>query len=731
MEIFGTVWFWTLAALGFGFVIFIHELGHFVFAKWAGVRVDRFSIGFGPVIFRKQIGETEYALSLLPLGGYVKMLGQEDLPSEVNGQAKVDPRSYLAKTWWWQALILLGGVLFNLISSYIILLGIAWYGKPTIEPVVGSMITDVRDAKGVAQPSAAVRLGLRQGDRIVKLNGEKIRDFDGVQMAVISGGRQPIVLEVERRDEQGQLQRIRLPAEGPGVTPDPDFQHGRLTLGIQPISGTVIVGAAATSGKLPDDAPRVGDEITAINGVPVPAGSNGQELLDRLLPHAGTTVQLSLHNGDETRTVSLPYAGYTFDEGMLVGYPALVQRVQPGGPDNGLKPGDMIRAVNGQELTGSTGFIALTRGLLAEKKSFTVRVWRDGQDMDLSISGRDVHGRYLIGAEVTNSTGFLPILPTLLGGKPSPLVAAGVRPGDAIIDITAPKNKDDFLASFEIATISGGVRHVVALSNDDAAALAYEKRPGLLDKISGGVKPSMMRQLIGRQVVSVKDGVLELQTRDKTAVTVAPHGISSAGWTALLNGLQNNDWITGLVMISDGRYALEIMRGAEAPVSRMVKPHDAGVAILHEPLAMKIYQLENWGEAFSIANAAAYTMIIKTLQVIPRFFQPPEQGGLDPNKSLTGPIGIFTMLKASVERFGFIKYLELMALIGLNLFLINLLPIPITDGGQLLFLAIETVTKRPLAPWARNIAMWIGLVMVGFLMVYVIGLDVLRLTGVM
>ena len=146
---------------------------------------------------------------------------------------------------------------------------------------------------------------------------------------------------------------------------------------------------------------------------------------------------------------------------------------------------------------------------------------------------------------------------------------------------------------------------------------------------------------------------------------------------------------------------------------------------------MRIYELESWTEAFSIANTAAYTMIVKTLQIIPKFFQSPEQGGLDPNKSLTGPIGIFSMLKGSVERFGFIKYLELMALIGLNLFLINLLPIPITDGGQLLFLGIETATGKPLAPWARNIAMWIGLLMVASLMLYVIGLDVLRLSGLM
>ena len=160
MDILSTVWFCLLAAGGFGFVIFIHELGHFLFAKWAGVRVERFSIGFGPVIIRKQIGETEYALSLLPLGGYVKMLGQEDLPSDETGKTKTDPRSYLAKSAWWQALILLGGVLFNLVSSYLILICLAWYGKPTIEPIVGGVEAEVTDERGHVQPSPAVRLGL-------------------------------------------------------------------------------------------------------------------------------------------------------------------------------------------------------------------------------------------------------------------------------------------------------------------------------------------------------------------------------------------------------------------------------------------------------------------------------------------------------------------------------------------------------------------------------------------
>jgi regulator of sigma E protease len=730
MELLGTIWFWTLAALGFGFVIFIHELGHFLFAKWAGVRVDRFSIGFGPVIFRKQIGETEYALSLLPLGGYVKMLGQEDLPSEVSGEAKVDPRSYLSKSWKWQSLILLGGVLFNLISSYIILLGIAWYGKPTIEPVVGAMMAEVRDAKGHAFPSAAVRLGLRQGDRILSINGEKIRDFDSVQMAVISNGREPIVMQVERRDAQGQKQMLRLPTEGPGIAPDPDFNNGRLTLGIQPILGTVIVGAVSASGTLPPDAPRVGEFITAIAGKEVPTEMNGQELYDVLQPHVGSTVELTI-KGSSTRTVTMAYAGNVLDPFFMTGFPVRIGNLSPGSDADGLQPGDIVVSVNGQPVAGSTGFIGKTRASLASGTPIAIRVWRDGAELDLSVRGRDVHGRRLLGAGIEPVMGFMPVLPNTFDGKASPLVEAGIKPGDAIIEVGKPKNTQNYLASFEVATVSGGTRVLIPVDKQDAVAIDFEKRAGLIDKLTGGVQPSLLKSLVGRKVTATNDGVLALVTRDGSAVTISPRAISENGWSSLLKGLAAKDWIIGLVPLADGGFALEVMRGASDPVSHTITPRDPGTAILHEPLAMRTYQLESWTEAFSIANSAAYTMIVKTLQIIPRFFQSAEQGGLDPNKSLTGPIGIFSMLKGSVERFGFIKYLELMALIGLNLFLINLLPIPVTDGGQLLFLAIETATGKPLAPWARNIAMWIGLAMVASLMVYVIGLDVLRLSGVM
>ena len=87
-------------AAGIGLVIFFHELGHFAVAKWCNVCVERFSIGFGPVLWRTKRGETEYALSLVPFGGYVKMLGQDDIdPSQLSrDEIAQDPRSYSAKS---------------------------------------------------------------------------------------------------------------------------------------------------------------------------------------------------------------------------------------------------------------------------------------------------------------------------------------------------------------------------------------------------------------------------------------------------------------------------------------------------------------------------------------------------------------------------------------------------------------------------------------------------------
>ncbi|MFM8584457.1 MAG: site-2 protease family protein, partial [Planctomycetaceae bacterium] len=130
-------WSVILAALGLGLVIFIHELGHFAVAKWCGVKVERFSIGFGPLLFKFTKGETEYALSLLPLGGYVKMLGQDDAdPSQMTSdQLTHNPRSYTAKSVPQRMAIISAGVIMNMLSAvlfFVVAFGISVQYNPAV-----------------------------------------------------------------------------------------------------------------------------------------------------------------------------------------------------------------------------------------------------------------------------------------------------------------------------------------------------------------------------------------------------------------------------------------------------------------------------------------------------------------------------------------------------------------------------------------------------------------------
>src|SRR4051812_3842114 len=202
--------FYLLALLGFGFVIAIHEFGHFLFAKLAGVKVERFSIGFGPILLSRRIGETEYTLSLLPLGGYVKMLGEENpAQGETVAADATDPRSYLAASRPWRAVILLGGVTFTLVSSWLILVGLAFWGMPMTPPVVAEVEPRVVDAAGRPVDSPARRLGLRQGDVVEAVNGKTIRSFDDIQMNLAANSGDAVTLRVSR----GQT-RLELPAPG-------------------------------------------------------------------------------------------------------------------------------------------------------------------------------------------------------------------------------------------------------------------------------------------------------------------------------------------------------------------------------------------------------------------------------------------------------------------------------------------------------------------------------------
>ena len=191
-----------MAILAFGVLVIVHELGHFTLAKLNGVRVEEFSIGMGPNIFSKQGKETKYSLRLFPIGGFVKMMGEEETVE--------DERSFSAKSPLRRISIIIAGVIMNYILAIVIFTTIIYnfgYKSTTLTEVVPA--------------SPAQEAGLLPGDKFIKVNGLRSFSFENISAGIALSYGNPINVSIERNGEKRDI----------SVTPRKD-ENGQLLIGV-------------------------------------------------------------------------------------------------------------------------------------------------------------------------------------------------------------------------------------------------------------------------------------------------------------------------------------------------------------------------------------------------------------------------------------------------------------------------------------------------------------------
>jgi regulator of sigma E protease len=273
----------TIAAFVFvlGVLIFVHELGHFLMARRIGVRVITFSLGFGPKLFGFTRGGTEYRVSAVPLGGYVKMAGETpDDPR--NGQ----PDEFLSKTKWQRFQVLIMGPVMNILLAVVLMWVVLMQGDR--EP---SFLRRPVKVGAVAAGSPAERGGVRPGDVIATVSGHRVDTWEQFSMAIGPKARREVAIEVDRDGRTVPLT----------VTPDAQTKYEIGDIGVfpdvHPSIAQVVSGEAAERGGL-----KTGDIVFAFNGQPI---TYSWQLTEAIAKRPNQVVVFDVQRGAERLAISV------------------------------------------------------------------------------------------------------------------------------------------------------------------------------------------------------------------------------------------------------------------------------------------------------------------------------------------------------------------------------------------------------------------------------------------
>lgn len=637
-----------LALLGIAFLIFIHEGGHFLAAKYCGVRVEVFSLGFGRRLWGFRRGDTDYRLSLLPLGGYVKMLGQDDAdPSAPMTDREDDFRN---KSVAKRALIMIGGVAVNALFAVLAFVIAFWIGVPFPSPQVGAT-TRGGPAHGKLEP----------GDEIVRIDGDDVIAFSDVAQIVAFSGGQPMQFEV-LRDVGGEKKLIK--AE---IAAQPSEDSGLLSIGVE---GLYVVGAIEAGSATEKEVDvQVGDRILSFKeraDGPFQPFSRPSDLARLALDKPGESIEVLIErprvdeeSGEvigiaKTVTTALPCqrrvhwsAGLRFDKRVRI------RSVMPKTPaaKAGLNKGDILLAIDGRPARTDAlpAVVAELCGAAHEAGRETVRlsVERAGETLELEAPSPQPKGSrktFTLGFEYGSDT-----LAEVAAGGPAAKASAALRASD-------PEAR-------------------VPQAGDRLVKVQLRKRFGLYwDTDQAGTETALQRALDALEGAEMN--------------LVFARGEEE--FSLVISGVKDESRPYGELELGFRQRQVLVRRGFFGALS-------LGFYSSHMAMRQVLQMLRS-------------LIVRRDVSV----------------KQLGGPIRIVYIANRVADR-GPGKMIWFLALLSVNLAVLNILPIPVLDGGHLFFLMVEWLKGGPVPESVLVYAQWAGLFMILALILTVTFNDILFL----
>jgi regulator of sigma E protease len=348
--------------LTLGVLIVVHEWGHYRVAVACGVRLLRFSIGFGPVVWARKKGETEYSLSAIPMGGYVKMMGDDENPLEGGKGATIDPRkAFNAKPLAARFLIVFAGPAMNFVLAVVIAaLMFMLVGRPVAPAQVGRVV----------EGGPAAQAGLQTGDRIISIDGAAVPYWEDVARVVQAAG--PRALKVVVKGASGERTVDLTPTQTKRRDLFGDEQNV-WELGASPYIPATI--GDTVSGDPADQAGlKSGDTVTALEGQPV---MSWDDLAEKIHQRAGQPTRLEVKRGSETLPITV-----TPKKGKIPGPDG--KEVEAGLV--GIRPGGTTLMVRSNPLTATWEGVVWA-GDVTAKTAIGLYKWASRQIPSNSIGG--------------------------------------------------------------------------------------------------------------------------------------------------------------------------------------------------------------------------------------------------------------------------------------------------------------------------------------------------------